>query len=139
MPKKRVQFDTIEIWEFGMVLGDNPSVSDGPPVSMSYKPWRRKKCTVKTFEYRRLDRRSKESLRLSTTDREGILRRIGYSRRQIQRCSMRAKVGRNQRMLTIQQMILARKHAPSEGVLSKRGNSDTLARKHAPCQGVLSA
>jgi hypothetical protein len=120
--KKTVKFDFIEIWEFSLIPGDNPSVSGGPPVSMNYKPWRRRKCSLSKYEQHRVDdRRSREQLILPTKTREVMLRRIGYDRDQIQQCSMRAELIRNERLLTLNEMKqFAREQRHQCAVIARR-------------------
>jgi hypothetical protein len=104
--KRRVRFTTVEIWEFSIILGDNPSVSDGPPISMSCKPWRRRKFSIEKYENIRKDRRrTRKQLKLSTKTRESKLRITGYTNEQIQLCSMRAAAHKKQKLSPVHQML----------------------------------
>lgn len=99
MTRKQVRFSTIEIWEFAPTMGDNPSVSSGPPLTMNMKPWRRRKCPLVAYEKQirgEEDNRQtipsksskREKIRLSAETREDILRRKGFTKDQIDACSL---------------------------------------------------
>jgi hypothetical protein len=66
---KRVSFNSIEIVEFPMILGDHPACRIGPPVQTSWDAQRRTSIDVDEYELTRCPRRSVEQLHLSSTER----------------------------------------------------------------------
>ena len=69
--RKKVIFDTIEIHEHPYELGDNPSVSDGVPLTIS---WHCQSKIVFELDYYEIyrpssERKSKQNLRLSVPER----------------------------------------------------------------------
>ena len=68
---KRFQWGSVVLHSFPMILGDNPSVSSGPPVTMDWKATSHSTARVDNVEFIRKQSpsRSKSSLRLSKGDR----------------------------------------------------------------------
>lgn len=80
--KKSVSFDSITVNEHQVILGDNPSVSSGPPLSLAWKSHSECVCTVNDYEERRPTRRTKETMLVPRNIREEWLRNAGYARSQ---------------------------------------------------------
>ena len=83
---KKVVFGQVQINEMKVTLGDNPSCSHGPPITLSWSdiPLRRLKIDVEKFECCRKDKRRKgNELLLSRKQREYLCRKSGASLRQI--------------------------------------------------------
>lgn len=77
-PNKRVGFATVEIIEFPIILGDNPSVMTGPPLTISWEPQYRIIVNMDVFEMHRGScRRSEHDLIIDADIREDILIRAG--------------------------------------------------------------
>jgi hypothetical protein len=76
--KHQVSFDSIEIIELPMSLGDNPSVSKGAPVTVEWVAQKRTTFSIDFFEKNRPNRRSRRGLILSAEAREGILLHHGF-------------------------------------------------------------
>jgi hypothetical protein len=106
--KKHVGFDKVEVKYHKIILGDNPGVSDGAPITIHWKPHHREVMNVDDFEQRislqknnappQTRRASasgnssnketglkKKDLRISVQDRAMILLKSGYSLEQIGR------------------------------------------------------
>jgi hypothetical protein len=99
---KKLRFNAIEIIEFPVGLGDNPSVPDGPPVSCCFEgPQRRVTVALELFEEYRPKRRSRRDLRLCKKRREKLLLRRGYSEEDISRATLEARKARFDRMLAL--------------------------------------
>ncbi|KAL7535228.1 hypothetical protein ACHAWF_005097 [Thalassiosira exigua] len=83
--QKLVNFDTIEFREYPCVLGDNPSTSAGPPISIGCRYCAEDTVTVDLVYYERgvQGRRSKRELAIPANVRVDILRGAGYSRSEI--------------------------------------------------------
>mmetsp|Transcript_135912 Transcript_135912/g.202120 ORF Transcript_135912/g.202120 Transcript_135912/m.202120 type:complete len:130 (+) Transcript_135912:61-450(+) len=99
---KKLRFNTIEIIEFPVGLGDNPSVPDGPPISCCFdNPQRRVTVALELFEEYRPQRRSRKQIRLDRDFREMLLLKRGYSEDEISRASLEARRARFDRMLAV--------------------------------------
>jgi hypothetical protein len=78
-----VQFSTITVREYPIMMGDNPAVSDGPPLTIDWEYNELPYLDVEAFESVRRSRRTGKSLVLSRKRRENILRNVGYQDVQI--------------------------------------------------------
>lgn len=72
--KKTVSFGTIHIYTHEVVLGDNPAVSTGPPLSIGWTMWDQQCCTVEEYERLHPMRRNSGALRMPQSVREKLLR-----------------------------------------------------------------
>ena len=78
--KKNVSFSSIEIREHPVAIGDNPSVSRGPPLSLDW--YNEETCTTKSFllqeyeQHHQRPARPREDIVLSGTLRESLLREL---------------------------------------------------------------
>jgi hypothetical protein len=52
-PQKSVRFSTLEIRTYPITLGDNPSVSSGPPITLDWNPTSTQSFTVAAYESHR--------------------------------------------------------------------------------------
>ena len=104
----QTSFSTVEIRLYSRILGDNPSCSNGPPLTID---WEYNKDNViqlslDNFEYMRMDRLEGPDLVLSREEREEMLAKLGYTRSQIAyavRTNIRVK---NQRRQTFHNLTL---------------------------------
>jgi hypothetical protein len=81
--KRSVAFSTVAVHVHSRALGDNPSVSSGPPIALGRTVLGTETRTVDEYESFRLNeapRRSKRDLLLGRIDREDLLKEYGYSR-----------------------------------------------------------
>lgn len=78
-----VSWGTIEIHSHVIVLGDNPSVSHGPPIALGWEKIDSCELSVDDYESRLEGRRSKQELILLGALREDWLRELGYSRSEL--------------------------------------------------------
>ena len=79
-PKKSVTFDKVQVREYEMILGDNPSVSSGPPLAIAWNSHSTLECTVNDYEQAHPTRRNKASMLVPRMVREEWLRNAGYAR-----------------------------------------------------------
>jgi hypothetical protein len=84
---KRVTFETVEIIELPISIGDNPSVREGAPLTTEWVAQRRTTLNLEYFESYRPRRRSTRELILSQQDREDLLLRQGYTEDEIDEAS----------------------------------------------------
>jgi len=98
---KRVSFDFIQIREYEQVLGDNPSVSSGPPLSIGWK-FCQESATYAIDDYESLhpQRRASSELRIPAEVRKAtLMNEFGFSEKDIKEsCAEvnRVKVKRSQ-------------------------------------------
>jgi hypothetical protein len=81
--RRSVAFSTVEIHVHSRALGDNPSVSSGPPMALGRNVLRKETHTVdeyESFRGKEAPRRSKRDLLMGRIDREDMLKEYGYSR-----------------------------------------------------------
>ena len=78
--KKSVSWSNIEINHHAVVLGDNPSVSSGPPLALGNKLLYMDSISVTDYEAARPPRREKFQMALPRMIREDMLKEEGYGR-----------------------------------------------------------
>jgi hypothetical protein len=110
-----VSFSTIEITEYPYIPGDNPSVFADVPLTIAWTPLATERCTIDDYEKNRLPRRSRTELRMPSSQRIKMLRRLGFSLDEIQQGSKAAAINRNRRRRTVKTMNLA----PAQEVCEK--------------------
>lgn len=102
--KKSVRFDQVEVIEFPYLLGDNPSVSFGPPISMTHT--HQDRFSVDLIEYddakQTIHRRSMQEMRMDQMLRTHILQSSGHSLRDIMRATAEAQAARELRRQSVQ-------------------------------------
>lgn len=122
--KKRtssVSFSTIEIRSYERVLGDNPSCSHGPAVSIGWQ-YEPDPITVELDEYeyyRSDDRLDGTALVLSRSEREDLLRELGYSRSAIADAVRTNVKIKNNRRQTVHNLPVARFEEVAESARRK--------------------
>ena len=86
-----VVFSTLEIRSYPLRLGDNPSISSGPPLTMSWRPEGVPLVVeVEDYEDTRPTRRPKDALRVSKLVRQEWLRKEDYSRGEMMEAQAKA-------------------------------------------------
>lgn len=102
-----VSFSTIEIKEYPIIAGDNPSVTIGVPITIAWTPVETRRCTVDDYEERRQSPRSMVELRMPSSYRVDLLQRLGFTRDEILLGTKAANITRNRRRRTSETMTLA--------------------------------
>eukprot|EP00553_Chaetoceros_curvisetus_P004274 CAMPEP_0204632768 /NCGR_PEP_ID=MMETSP0717-20131115/25649_1 /ASSEMBLY_ACC=CAM_ASM_000666 /TAXON_ID=230516 /ORGANISM="Chaetoceros curvisetus" /LENGTH=319 /DNA_ID=CAMNT_0051650713 /DNA_START=112 /DNA_END=1071 /DNA_ORIENTATION=- len=75
-----VSFKTVDIREYNRTLGDNPSCSFGPPVSLDWNYSTEQKISLEDYEKHRGMRRTRYNMRLPARARESLVKmNLGYS------------------------------------------------------------
>jgi hypothetical protein len=72
--RKTVSFGVIQIREYNRVLGDNPDVRVGPPVSIGWEYVQNEALALNDYEINKPER--KHSLRMSSITRKNILKNV---------------------------------------------------------------
>jgi hypothetical protein len=99
---KAVSFGLIQVREYNCVVGDNPAVRVGPPVSIGWEFVQNKDVPVDVYEKTNHPRKS--GLRMSNFTRKSLLREAcGVSREEIKAAENGVQKIQRQRCQTIQQ------------------------------------
>lgn len=98
--RRRVIFKNILIREYPICVGDNPSVSVGAPITIGWDYDPPLVCSIDDYEEHKPDKRNMAELRIPPTGRNEMLKRLGFSLREIQEGKKTATIGRNKRKQT---------------------------------------
>jgi hypothetical protein len=102
--KKTVTFHKIEIIELAFAIGDNPSVSDGVPLTLEWVAQKRIVMAVDFFEtYRPTRCPTKWHLRINEISRMDILLESGYTQLEIDAAANEAMRIRRLRRISVRQ------------------------------------
>ncbi|GAX28674.1 hypothetical protein FisN_33Hh051 [Fistulifera solaris] len=90
---KKIRFSTVHIHEHLLVLGDNPAVSRGVPLTLAWESCHSKVYSVDDYERRRQPKKRRNSLPSAYTpqQREAIAKLNGSSKRAIQCAGVHVK------------------------------------------------
>jgi hypothetical protein len=98
----QVQFLHITIREYDQTLGDNPSVSYGPPISLDWNYTQNEATCLDEYEGTRPQRRSLRQMGMNYYQRKGVLTRYGYSEEEMKSAKREANKAKTQRAITKQ-------------------------------------
>jgi hypothetical protein len=97
----KIQFTDIRIRLYNRILGDNPAVTDGPPIQLSWEYMEKESQSIDDYEANRLPRRPRHHLALSNTRRNQIMQmHFEYSQEEIDKASNSVKKIQKQRQLS---------------------------------------
>ena len=108
----KLKWGKVEIRDYGMIVGDNPSVSVGPPLTIEWFDYNDESAvytsSIKHYEkFRNAEgKRTFAELRIPKAIRISILKNSGFTDRQIQEGAKAANIGRNGRKKTQEVMGL---------------------------------
>jgi hypothetical protein len=88
---KQVRFGRLVITEFGIILGDNPAVTSGAPVTIDWAPQDERSYTLNAYEQSKPKRRRRRKLLISVSNRAILLLAAGYSINEIADASINAQ------------------------------------------------
>jgi hypothetical protein len=120
--EKTLSFSFIDIREYPMCIGDNPGGSVGTPLSIEWKHVSEVQIGLEEYEDSRPERRSHSALAMGETVRYEILRRSGYTRKDIQSGTKPVNIERAGRKRTLETLNLARLHEFRESLSRKTLN-----------------
>lgn len=97
----KVSFTDITVRDYNLTLGDNPSVSYGPPVSLDWDYQEKAPVRLDTYEEGRGTRKKKGNMRLSYNMRELILKKeYGHSEAELAQAKRNVDQAKRQRDIT---------------------------------------
>ena len=100
--RSNVSFQSVSVREYPRCLGDNPSVSSGPPISIGWKPQKNEEFSIDDYEAGRV--RSSRCARIPARKRaEILLDEWEETMQDVVKVSRDSKNIRNQRKETMQQ------------------------------------
>jgi hypothetical protein len=98
LERRSVDFSTIEVRTYPIIMGDNPSVSSGPPFTIDWDHQDAEEIDLADYEKLKPEKRTREQILLPARLRESWLRSQGYARSEIALVGKeidRIKKGRN--------------------------------------------
>lgn len=99
--ERQVQFLAVEIREYSQTLGDNPSVSYGPPISLDWEYDSADPVPLDDFEAGRGKRRNLRQMMLNYYHRTNVLQHIlGFSEKELNAAQKAAEKIKGQRAMT---------------------------------------
>lgn len=120
--KRKVSFFRVYIHSHQVILGDNPSVSAGPPLSIEWSSESSTSLPVEYYESRKEESGGRRShanglLRLDEETREKILRTLGYSRKEVDRAIRAVRAAQESRRKSILEQIMLARTLANTGVV----------------------
>eukprot|EP00565_Helicotheca_tamesis_P005343 CAMPEP_0185735972 /NCGR_PEP_ID=MMETSP1171-20130828/26579_1 /TAXON_ID=374046 /ORGANISM="Helicotheca tamensis, Strain CCMP826" /LENGTH=271 /DNA_ID=CAMNT_0028406439 /DNA_START=72 /DNA_END=887 /DNA_ORIENTATION=+ len=134
--KVSVAFATVEIQEYPITLGDNPSVSSGPPLTVSWVPSEKTMYSVEKYEGLRESkrRRSGSQLILKPSERWLRLLRVGINPVKIdERAELVAKE-RERRLKSLTMMSFITFDLQARMEMIRRGVKNVIMRRRKESQ-----
>lgn len=98
--KKSVRFSTVNIREYHICLGDNPSVARGAPISLDWHYEEEISIDLNVYEQHTIKREHNEEFKRPSLERLHLLKDIGYSRLEILEATRQVEKIRHQRFQT---------------------------------------
>jgi len=126
-----VGFASVVIREYDLTIGDNPSVSYGPPISLDWDYTQLASVTLEHYEAHRAPRRSLRQMCMNYYTRRNVLTyKFGYTEEQVKQASKQADKSKRERAVTKYFLPYAKVEdvLTSAGRKAKRGfkRSDTV-------------
>ena len=107
--RSSVQFGSLTIRSYEVQLGDNPSCSNGAPVSIGWRYNELNPIGIDAYEEWMKDkRRSRSQFHLPRFERESILREHGYSRDQMKKATKEVAKIKKQRRASLKTTTMSR-------------------------------
>jgi len=116
-PKHTVRFDKVLIREYPVVLGNSPSTSKAPPVSLGWEYEPTDSACIDEYESTRIEggeceRRDKTQLRIPSKIREEMLERAGFTTFEIREATHQLLIDKVERRASMRNYSRMRKYEP---------------------------
>jgi hypothetical protein len=119
----RVRFSSVQIREYPICIGDNPSSTRGPPITLGWDYATEKELSIEESE--RKWKRTPQGLLLSELKRMVRLHNSGFHSSEIQRATSNVNDDRSRRRETIEGLKWAKAHECAETVMRAILNATT--------------
>lgn len=126
----KIQFSTVEVRQYERVLGDNPGVSSGPPVSIGWKHFEDRTMVLPIDEYEYYHGACTEDqceMILTRFERETMLLELGYTEKELVKSIRENYKVKNKRRQTVNNIPLMEIEESLEK--AKRSVKKVIARK----------
>lgn len=100
--KRKIHFGEVLIREYEMILGDNPCVTYGPPVTIDWDYVEYNALPVNEYEFHRPPRRSLREMGMNYYRRKELLARAGHSEEELKIAKKEVQKCKTNRYLTKQ-------------------------------------
>lgn len=99
---KAVRFSSVDVRDYSLCLGDNPSVSRGVPISLDWHYNEQRSVELDSYELDRSDSRrsSIAELKLPSLQRIQLVKSLGYSRAEINEQTKEVQLAKQRRFST---------------------------------------
>ena len=94
--RHHVAFGAVEIREFPIILGDNPAITSGAPISIDWEPQHHQIMNIDIYEYCRTGK-PKRKLQMSEKIRDMKLKAAGFTQKDIEQAAYDAQKIRKSR------------------------------------------
>jgi len=98
--KRNVSFSNIRMRNYPLILGDNPSVSYGPPTTLDWHFEETNEINLEAYEEHRAPRRRPREMLLNYYQRKAILEQSGHSEEEMKKAKRQAERVKRQRSAT---------------------------------------
>ncbi|CAJ1930915.1 unnamed protein product [Cylindrotheca closterium] len=105
--KTAVSFSNIQIREYPIIVGDNPAIMTGTPITIDWEHVEEFDCSIDDYEQAKPKPRNMLELRLPARNRDEILKSQGFSLKDRQVGKKAANTTRRQRRRTSETMNLS--------------------------------
>jgi hypothetical protein len=116
---KSVQFDEVHLRHYERIMCDNPASTNGPSIGIGWKYVNRRPLKVDEYELRRPSRRSPSKMVLNRPMREKIIRKLGYSEKEMATVVRELNKARFQRRQTVNNLGAAKVEEAVEAAKSR--------------------
>jgi hypothetical protein len=134
-----VRFGHVSIRQYPVIVGDNPAVSGGPPLSIGWEYDDEVTLDVVEYEEQRPPRRKGREMLVPTDVRTDRLREAGYSRAEIVALTKPVNLARSQRRRTLDTLHLQPLYQLHEKLSRKTFSLLTGGRRKKSERHLLSA
>lgn len=125
--KDKVSFSKIYIREYPIIVGDNPSIMTGVPITIDWVHVSEINFEIDEYEELKPESRTMAQLRMPSSCRNGILQRQGFSSSDIKRGLRQANIIKGQRRRTAEGESLSSVHEVTERI--KRATLNATFRR----------
>lgn len=106
-----VRFDSVVVREYEIILGDNPSVSDGAPISLGWNYTSMEPIELDDYEIMQIYSKASRPSRcfmMPSSQRTSLLRNAGFTEKEIVDAAMEVKRIRKRRRAPMKKLSLSR-------------------------------